>query len=82
MIVNFSVDLLNFSFSIKGEGFVVIAAFIFSVGAIYAKKLTKSMDVMVVTGYSLFIGGIYTYYNWYYISVVEYTISQWHPQFS
>jgi len=57
MIVNFSADLLNFSFSFKGEGVVVIAAFIFSVSAIYAKKLTQSIDVMLVTGYSLFIGG-------------------------
>ena len=58
MIVNFSHDLLSFSFSFKGEGFVIIAAFIFSVGAIYGKKLTKSMDVMVVTGYSLSMGGM------------------------
>lgn len=56
--MSFSSDLLNFSFSFIGEGFVIIAAFIFSVGAIYGKKLTKSMDVMVVTGYGLFIGGI------------------------
>lgn len=58
MIVNFSNDLLSFSFSFWGEGFLVIAAFVFSVGAIYGKKLTKSMDVMVVTGYSLSTGGI------------------------
>ena len=58
MIVNFSSDLLNFTFSFKGEGFLMVAAFVFSIGAIYAKKLTKSMDVMLVTGYSLFIGGI------------------------
>ncbi len=58
MIVNFSNDLLTFSFSFFGEGFIVIAAFIFSVGAIYGKKLTKNIDVMILTGYSLFIGGI------------------------
>lgn len=58
MIVNFSSDLLNFSFKFNGEGFLMIAAFVFAVGAIYGKKLTKTMDVMVVTGYSLFIGGI------------------------
>lgn len=58
MIVSFSSDLLKFSFSFIGEGFVIIAAFIFSVGAIYGKKITKSMDVMVVTGYGLFIGGV------------------------
>jgi drug/metabolite transporter (DMT)-like permease len=58
MIVNFSTDLLNFSFNFKGEGFVIISSFMFSVAAIYGKKLTQSMDVMIVTGYSLFIGGL------------------------
>ncbi|MCB2294923.1 DMT family transporter [Clostridium algoriphilum] len=58
MIVNFSSDLLRFSFSFMGEGFIIIAAFTFSISVIYAKKLTQKMDVMVVTGYSLFIGGI------------------------
>lgn len=58
MIVNFNTGLLKFSFSFLGEGFVIIAALIFSAGAIYGKRLTKSMDVMVVTGYNLFIGGL------------------------
>jgi Permeases of the drug/metabolite transporter (DMT) superfamily len=58
MIVNFSSDLIDFSFRFMGEGFIVIAAFVSSVAAIYAKKLTKEMDVIVVTGYSLFIGGL------------------------
>ncbi|MBC8062217.1 MAG: DMT family transporter [Clostridiaceae bacterium] len=58
MIINFSKDLLNFSFKISGEGFVIIAAFIFSASAIYGKKLTKDIDVMVVTGYNLFMGGV------------------------
>lgn len=58
MSMNFSADLLDFSFRFSGEGFLMIAAFVSAVGAIYGKKLTKSMDVMVVTGYSLFVGGI------------------------
>ncbi|MCB2291389.1 DMT family transporter [Clostridium sp. CS001] len=58
MIVNFNADLLNFSLNFKGEGFVIISSFMFSVAAIYGKKLTQSMDVMVVTGYSLFLGGV------------------------
>lgn len=58
LIVNFNSELLRFSFNFTGDGFVVIAALVFSVSAIYAKKLTESMDVMVITGYSLFIGGI------------------------
>jgi drug/metabolite transporter (DMT)-like permease len=56
--VNFNSELLRFSFNFTGDGFVIIAAFIFSVAAIYAKKLTESIDVMVITGYSLFIGGM------------------------
>lgn len=58
IVINFNSELLRFTFTFTGEGFVVIAALIFSVGAIYAKKLTESIDVMVITGYSLFIGGI------------------------
>lgn len=58
MVVNFSADLLNFSFDFRGEGFIIIASFMFSVSAIYSKKLTQSMNVMVVTGYSLFMGGV------------------------
>lgn len=58
MIVNFSADLLKFSFSFNGEGFVIISAFVFAASAIYSKRLTKNMAPMVVTGYSLFTGGI------------------------
>ncbi len=58
MAANFSLELFNFSFNMFGEGFIVIAAFIFSASAIYGKKLTQNIDVMLVTGYNLFMGGI------------------------
>ncbi|WP_343223517.1 DMT family transporter [Paenibacillus solanacearum] len=58
VIVNFSTDLLNFSFRFTGEGFVIIAAFIFSATGLYAKKLTKTLDVVLITSYGLLIGGI------------------------
>ncbi|MDD3223256.1 MAG: DMT family transporter [Clostridium sp.] len=58
MIVNFSSDLLQFSFKFKGEGFVAIAALFFSIGSIYGKELSNKMDVTIVTGYNLLIGGI------------------------
>jgi drug/metabolite transporter (DMT)-like permease len=58
MIVNFSESLLDFSFRFIGEGFVIIAALVFSIAAIYVKKLTKTLEVILVTGYSLLIGGI------------------------
>jgi len=58
IIINFNADLLNFSFNIIGDAFIVIAAFIFSLSSIYSKKLTKNLDVTLVTGYNLFIGGV------------------------
>ncbi|UJF33448.1 DMT family transporter [Paenibacillus hexagrammi] len=58
VIVNFSADLLNFTFRFTGEGFVIVAAFIFSAVGLYAKKLTKTLDVVLITSYSLLIGGI------------------------
>ncbi|MDR3221303.1 MAG: DMT family transporter [Candidatus Accumulibacter sp.] len=58
MAVNFSPDLLDFDFTLLGEGFVVIAAFILSAATIYGKKLSQTMDSVVLTGYQLSIGGL------------------------
>ncbi|WP_262495608.1 hypothetical protein [Paenibacillus sp. B2(2019)] len=35
-----------------------MAAFIFSITAIYAKRLTASIDVLIVSGASLFTDGL------------------------
>ncbi|MGV2966331.1 DMT family transporter [Paenibacillus sp. FSL L8-0435] len=58
IIVNFHTDLLAFSFSFTGEGFVIIAALVFSVTALYAKRLTATIDVLIITGVSLLVGGL------------------------
>ncbi len=58
MVVNFSPDLLDFQFTLLGEGFVVIAAFILAAAMIYGKKLSQEMDSVVLTGYQLSIGGV------------------------
>lgn len=57
MAVNFSHDLLDFNFTLLGEGFVVIAAFIQSAATIYGKRLSQKVDSVVLTGYQLAIGG-------------------------
>lgn len=49
---------LNSSFSIFGEGFIILAAASFSVGSIYSKKIANTGDAAVITGYQLFIGGL------------------------
>jgi drug/metabolite transporter (DMT)-like permease len=57
MIVNFGDGLFGFSFTLLGEGFIVIAAFVLSAASIYGKRISQGMDVMVMTGYQLGFGG-------------------------
>lgn len=58
-IINFSSTLLNFNFNILGDGFIIMAAFIFSASSIYSKKLSETISVILVTGYQLLIGGVF-----------------------
>ena len=58
MVINFNRDLLDFDFTLFGEGFVVIAAFMLSAASIYGKKISQNMDSIVLTGYQLAIGGL------------------------
>ena len=57
MVVNFGQGWLDFDFTLLGEGFVVIAAFLLSAASIYGKKVSQGMDSIVLTGYQLAIGG-------------------------
>lgn len=58
MVVNFSEGLLSFDFTLLGEGFVVIAAFVLSAASIYGKKISQRVDSVVLTGWQLAIGGM------------------------
>jgi drug/metabolite transporter (DMT)-like permease len=58
LAVNFSPELLDFHFTLLGEGFVVIAMFVLSATSIYGKRLSQTMDSVVLCGYQLAIGGI------------------------
>lgn len=58
MVVNFGDGLFEFAFTLRGEGFIVIAAFVLSAASIYGKRVSQAMDVMVMTGYQLGFGGI------------------------
>ena len=58
MVVNFSDSLLNPDFTLMGEGFVVIAAFVLSAASIYGKKVSQQVDSVVLTGWQLAIGGV------------------------
>lgn len=56
-IVNIK-GLDDFSFTLLGDGFVVIAAFILSAATIYGKRISQTMEPIVMTGYQLAVGGI------------------------
>lgn len=58
MVVNLSSGSLDFSFSLMGDGFVVMAAFILSAATLYGKRLSQTVDPMVMTGYQLAFGGL------------------------
>lgn len=58
MVVNFNQGLLDFHFTLLGEGFVVIAALILSAASIYGRQISQNMDSIVLTGYQLTIGGV------------------------
>lgn len=58
VVVNLGGAGLDFAFSPLGEGFIVIAAVLFSIAGIYGKRLSRDMDVMVMTGWQLLLGGL------------------------
>jgi drug/metabolite transporter (DMT)-like permease len=55
--VNISGSGFDFNVSLLGEGFIVIAAVLFSVAGIYGKRVSQQLDVMVMTGWQLTLGG-------------------------
>jgi drug/metabolite transporter (DMT)-like permease len=55
--VNFSASGFDLHVSLLGEGFIVIAAVLFSIAGIYGKRVSQQMDVMVMTGWQLALGG-------------------------
>lgn len=49
---------LTLDFTLLGEGFVTIAAFVLAAASIYGKRLSRTIDPLVMTGWQLFIGGV------------------------
>jgi drug/metabolite transporter (DMT)-like permease len=57
LAVNLGTGPLEVAFTLQGEGFIVIAAFVLSAASIYGKHVSGGMDAMVMTGWQLAIGG-------------------------
>lgn len=58
MIVNVNNTVLDFEVSLRGEGFIVIAAFVLAAASIYGKRISQQMDVLIMTAWQLAIGGL------------------------
>jgi len=57
LVVNFNHDLLDFSFTLIGEGSMIVSAFFMAAGMIYGKRVSRHMDSSLMTGYQLAFGG-------------------------
>jgi len=57
MVVNFNSGM-DFSFTLAGDGSVVLAAFILSAATLYGKRISQTVDPTVMTGYQLGMGGL------------------------
>ena len=55
--VNLAATGIDLNVSLFGEGFIVVAALLFSVGGVYGKGLSADMDAGVMTGWQLLLGG-------------------------
>ena len=58
MVVNFNSGLMDFSFTLLGDGSVVMAAFILSAATLYGKRISQTVAPPVMTGYQLGRGGL------------------------
>jgi len=56
VLVNYSAEI-GLDFTFRGEGFIVIAALIFSLMSLYSKRITVKVDPTLVAGGHLSIGG-------------------------
>lgn len=57
LAVNTGRGLLDFSFTLIGEGSMILSAFFMAAGMIYGKRVSQRMDSGLMTGYQLTIGG-------------------------
>lgn len=57
LIVNVA-SPIDSSVTFLGEGFILIAALLFSLGTLYGRGISQTMDTGLMTGWQLFLGGL------------------------
>lgn len=59
ILVNLTGNFFGSGFNFKGDGFIILSTLISSAATIYGKGLSKTQDTFIITGYQLFIGGVF-----------------------
>lgn len=49
---------LDSAFSLLGEGFIVLAAFVLAAASLYGRRVSQQIDSLVMTGWQLGLGGL------------------------
>jgi len=57
ILINFEPNL-GFSFTLRGEGFIIIAAFLTSSSGLWSKRISKHINPVLLTGTQLTLGGL------------------------
>ena len=58
VIINVVGTTLDFNMSFSGEGLIFVAALSSAFSSAFIKKFSKSTDVVMLSGYQFFVGGI------------------------
>lgn len=58
IILNFKPGTADESFTLLGDGFLILSALMGSIGSIYNKRISKDNDVFVITSWQLIIGSL------------------------
>lgn len=69
---------MGMGINIMGDGFIVIAAFLFAVGSLIAKMVTQGGDPLFITSMQLVIGGILLFVSGRFVFPGELVIEQTH----
>lgn len=57
LVVNAGRGVFDFSFTLIGEGSMILSAFFMAAGMIYGKRVSRAMDSSLMTGCQLSVGG-------------------------
>jgi drug/metabolite transporter (DMT)-like permease len=58
VVVNLKKGALGLDFTLLGEGFLVIAAFVLAAASIYGKRVSRQVYPIVMTAWQLLLGGL------------------------